>query len=328
MRKQTFTPSSSALFRLLLFLFLSTTVFLWGCDKAKEAVSPAVKKFVAEQVQTIKAGNAKEEKDEKYKTDKTGQYVSKDVQVPENGGKVRSTRPKFDAADAINALSLPPDEPCPPYTDCGGGGSGGGGTPTATVTSTFVTSEIAGSYLSYPNTNAIYDLKVIKGSSSSINTGDLPGYFKINVDLNKGAGGKYIYLCFTRDSNRVQGSDSGPSGWINNPASGRYVPVRDIIVNSSTINNGLEGWPLQHCSPPIEVKDAFGFHIPDLNDGAGGNYIYAYQVKCSTNALIVKEVGVIYGNSGSIQPPSGWRKIPGDLNDGAGGDYVFFCVKN
>lgn len=41
----------------------------------------------------------------------------------------------------------------------------------------------------------------------------------------------------------------------------------------------------------------------------------------------VKEVGVIYGNSSSIQPPSPWVRVGSDLNKGAGGDYIYFCVK-
>ncbi len=279
---------------------------------------------MAEQVQKIKAGNAKEDKDEKYKTDKTGQYVSKDVQVPDNGGKERSTRPKFDAAEAINALSLPPDEPCPPYTDCGGGG----GTTPPRVTSTFVSSVGLGngSY-AYNLYNFIQDLKIIKGSSSSINTGDLPGYIKINADLNRGAGGQYIYLCFTRDPYKVVGSTSNPGAWKNDGRIGWQVPVRGIVVKTQSVGPA-NNWP-DLWTPPIEVKDSFGFHCPDLNDGAGGKYVYAYQRKDSydTSLPYVKEVGVIYGNSTSIQPPAGWERLPWDLNEGAGGDFIYFCVK-
>ena len=200
------------------------------------------------------------------------------------------------------------------------------------VSSTFVSSETIGGYGVYPNyfpdniNNYIQDIKVIKGSSSTIGTSDLPGYYKVPVDLNRGAGGKYIYLCFTRDPEKVQGSDSGLQSWVNDQMMGRYVPVKTIYVRSYNVG-GVNGWPT-NCSPPIEVKDAFGFHTPDLNDGAKGKYIYAYQEKCDTySSRAVREVGVIYGNSSSIQPPVGWEKIPGDLNEGAGGDYIYFCVK-
>lgn len=75
--------------------------------------------MAATQTQHAKASN---DKDEKYKTDKTGQYVSKDVQVTGyEDGRERPTRPKFDAAEAIGTMSEPIEEPCDPnVSDCGG----------------------------------------------------------------------------------------------------------------------------------------------------------------------------------------------------------------
>jgi hypothetical protein len=113
---------------------------------------------------------------------------------------------------------------------------------------------------------------------------------------------------------------------------GRNVPVKDIYVKSYSFGaptGGGWGWPTP-WAPPIETKDAFGFHQPDLNDGSAGKYIYAFQEKyegATPYPATVMEVGVIYGNSSSIVPPTGWRKIPGDLNEGAGGDYIYFVVK-
>ena len=288
-------------------------------------------------MQNVKSGKEKEDKDDKYKTDKTGQYVSKDVQVPDYNGKERPTRPKYDISDysteQMATLSaecldcdviLPPEDPC-----CGGGGGGG-----STASSTFVSSESLGGYAYYPYqyyynpNNYIQDLKIIKGSSSTIGTSDLPGYIKIPVDLNKGAGGKYIYLCFTRDPEKVQGSSANPGAWVNSERIGKRVPVRGIKVKLQS-TGPANAWP-DDWTPPIEVKDGLGFHCPDLNDGAGGKYIYAYQQKDSWDTALpyVKEVGILYGNSSSIQPPAGWERIPGDLNAGAGGDYIYFCVKN
>ncbi|MBD1397518.1 hypothetical protein H9Q13_10100 [Pontibacter sp. JH31] len=220
-------------------------------------------------------------------------------------------------------MTLPPDEPCEGCV---------GYIPPTPPSSTFVSSEGRG-YAYYPNQfyynpyNYIQDLKIIMGSSSSIGTSDFPGYFKIDADLNKGAGGKYIYLCFTRDPDKVVGSRVNPGAWVNDGRIGKTVPVRGIVVKTQTFGPANQ-WP-NDWTPPIEAKDALGYHCPDLNDGAGGNYIYAYQRKDSyDNTLpIVKEVGVLYGQSSSIQPPSGWIKISGDLNDGAGGDYIYFCIK-
>ncbi len=321
MKNKTFTPPHFRPLWLKLFavFFIAASTFLWSCDKADEAVKPGA--LTTTQAQTIKSGKDKEDKDDKYKSDKTGQYVSKDVQVTgyEDGAE-RPTRPKYDAA-GIGSKYITPCEECGPI--------GGGTTPT-TPTSTFVSSEGFGNSV-YPNSyyynpqNFIQDLKITKGSSSSVGT--LDGYYKINVDLNRGAGGQYIYLQFTRDPQKVVGSNSNPGAWVNDVRIGWMVPVRGIVVESQNIGPAND-WPdLQ--TPPIEVKDILGYHCPDLNDGSGGKYIYAYQKKDSWNTGLpyVKEVGVIYGNSSAIQPPDGWERIPGDLNEGAGGDYIYFCVK-
>lgn len=209
-----------------------------------------------------------------------------------------------------------------------GDGSGGGGTYNPPYT--MITSEDIGYgnfvVKNYTYANAIMDLKVIKGNSSSIGTSDLPGYYKIAADLNRGAGGKYIYLCFTRDPAKVQGS----SRWVDDYEMGRDVPIRSVEVVSQTIGTAPRFDDMY--MPPVEVKDNFGFHMADLNDGAAGKYIYAYQRKGADNPnypplQIVKEVGVIYGSSSSITPPAPWEKIPKDLNEGAGGDYIYFIVK-
>lgn len=261
------------------------------------------------------------EKDDKYKTDKTGQYVSKDVQVTGyEDGRERPTRPKYDVLYSSSGQVTTNSIHCPECEVLPDPGDGGGGTYTPPTITPVSSVGIGGA-------GAIYDLKVIKGSSSSIGTSDLPGYYKIPVDLNKGAGGKYIYLCFTRESNKVQGS----SDWVGTYTMGRTVPVRAIDVISQTIGTTPKFHP--SYKPGIEVKDALGFHIPDLNDGAGGKYIYAYQQKGAEqdpyNPIlpVVVEVGVIYGSSSAIEPPFPWIKVPKDLNEGAGGDYIYFVYK-
>ena len=97
--------------------------------------------------------------------------------------------------------------------------------------------------LSTDRTNAITDLKLAVGDSSSAS---VKGYKKISVDLNKNAGGKYIYLCTKTDPGNsetprlkeirgVYTSNSGsytlPSNWewvsnaadLNKDADGKYV---------------------------------------------------------------------------------------------------------
>jgi len=283
-------------------------------------VQPAAKAIAATQVQTIKDGNAKEDKDDKYKTDKTGQYVSKDVQVPDNGGKERLTRPKFDAADAINSLSVPPDEPCDPNTtDCGG-------TTTPTVTSTFVSSVGKGAIpVSYNPSGYIYALRVIIGDDPYIQPSI--GHVKINADLNRGAGGKYIYLTFTRDTSYTKENYTYPETYT--------TPITSLEVVSYSQACWTVGSPYTcDTNPDRDWKYIFKFNdsnglssIPDLNDGAGGKYIFGHVCRLNYYSPPIKEVGVIYGNSSSITPPTGWVKVPGDLNENAGGDYIYFCYK-
>ena len=95
------------------------------------------------------------------------------------------------------------------------------------------------------NIRPIVDLMVITGK----NTSTPAGYVKIPVDLNKGAGGEYIYLC------KKYGQ------------SGRHVDgIRDIVIiggDSSTIPP-----PYDYTKTPV-----------DLNKGAGGKYIYLCYTK-------------------------------------------------
>ncbi len=141
-------------------------------------------------------------------------------------------------------------------------------------------------------TAAITNLQVIVGNSSAQVP---PGFTKIPVDLNKGAKGKYIYLCFKRDSGTpitgvtvISGKDtSPPTGYtkipqdLNEGAKGDYlylcykegsgVPILDIVFQSTSDNNqfaprGYDGIPYSQVAV-------------DLNKGAGGDYIYLYYLQ-------------------------------------------------
>ncbi|MCB2378497.1 hypothetical protein LGH70_12930 [Hymenobacter sp. BT635] len=282
-------------------------------------------------------------------SDPLGQYVAKSVQIPNEG--TRPVRPKMNAEDrswasiqSLLAATRGPDVPyiqpieptCDDYSYCGGGG-GGGGTPT--VYSTFTSSEgigMDGDPTDNP-TNAIMcvtalirdserDANLTMSASASVYS----GFNRLNADLNKGAGGKYIYLTFTRKSlypggywfNLYQGDDSGrkrPITRFRNPGEGG-------TIDGNYTNTWWE-----------DVSKLLGggiFNRADFNDGAGGPYIYLQYSKLVETqrgfpypTQFVKEVGVLSGNSSSIQPPAGWIKHPQDLNQGVGGDYIYLCYK-
>lgn len=108
MKTKTFFPPQwrSTIGKLLFLFIFSLSLALTSCEKAKDVVQPSETELKASQAQEAR-------KDDDYKRNKTGQYVSKDVQVTGyEDGSERPTRPKFDAADAITSLTLLPGEPC------------------------------------------------------------------------------------------------------------------------------------------------------------------------------------------------------------------------
>ncbi|HEU4366265.1 MAG TPA: hypothetical protein VFT13_12465 [Candidatus Krumholzibacteria bacterium] len=137
----------------------------------------------------------------------------------------------------------------------------------------------------------ISEVMVIRGSSSGIQPP--AGYVKINADLNAGAGGDYIYVCYKKG--------------IGAPITGLYV----------TLGSG-GGTP---------APDAKYTRIPvDLNDGAGGDYIWLWTTK-DPDCAAVKDIIVQFEENS--RPPGGYTWIGVDLNRNAGGQYIWLSfLKN
>lgn len=162
----------------------------------------------------------------------------------------------------------------------------------------------------------ILDLEIAKSSYASV--GAQTGYAKLGIDLNSGAGGKYIYLCFSR--NRVEDHGSCGYGWSD------ITPVSDISVKAWRATSDAYP-PSGFCyiyNPTSTTINSY--KEADLNDGASGRYVYSYQSKEPTPTPI-REVGIVAGNNSGIQPPPGWVRVGEDCNAGAGGDYIYFCYK-
>ncbi|MFD2721787.1 hypothetical protein ACFST9_23930 [Hymenobacter monticola] len=278
--------------------------------------------------------------------DPVGQYVAKATWVGANAQGSRLARPKVDVAlrDTRNGYSLRTgqqartgaatdviEEPCViQYTDpcapCyeGPGGCGGGGG----LYSTFTTSENQG------GSGYIRDLKLINdvNSPSRVRVTS-SGYTMLDADLNKGAGGAYIYLCFQRDQNNVL---NGAEYYYNQP----YSSPSDFLTNFQTQNGSLTNKPQANTyffDIWLPNQNPYPFWATqDLNAGADGDYIYSYQSKTpivnnpaggTTLWPAFAEIGILSGNSSTITPPAGWTKYPKDLNEGAGGDYIYFCYR-
>ncbi len=321
---------------------------LWGCEKVAPN-EPSPKAAQADQTlapakatQTLSPAQAAWLKfvdlvEQGKLVDPSGQYVAKGTMAAVDAAGKRISRPKFDAATPafarhyvlskkgeITALSVPGvggtankfDNPC---ADCPVPG------PTTTVTSTFVTSVGQG------GPGPIHDLKIAYNDDSKVALQNA-GYTFINSDLNKGCGGAYIYFYFNRNALTVL---NGPEYSQNKPYSG----PNDILRYFQTNTNGGRFGPVVpsfrffYMWTPIGTTGANGYNggytQPDLNGGAGGEYIYSYQSKDPTliNSADITEVGVLSGNSDTIQPPAGWTKYGNDLNQGAGGDYIYFCYR-
>jgi len=132
----------------------------------------------------------------------------------------------------------------------------------------------------------ISELAIIYGGGSSIPPPT--GYTKVNVDLNRGAGGDFIYVCYKR---------------------GFGAPVTGI---ATTLGGGSP--PAGRAWTKIDV---------DLNRNAGGDLIYLWYTKdpgCST----LKDIVVLLN---SEPAPPGYTKISVDLNRNAGGDFIYFAYR-
>ena len=65
----------------------------------------------------------------------------------------------------------------------------------------------------------------------------------------------------------------------------------------------------------------------DLNEGAGGDYIY-FAVKRGTDASrAINGLAVVSGKNVKAAAPAGFEKLGMDLNKGAGGRYIYLCIR-
>ena len=130
------------------------------------------------------------------------------------------------------------------------------------------------------------------------------------VGLNKGASGKYIYLCASR---RTAAED----------ASGSTSAVDDVRIQTSS--SCPTGW-----KSPATYDGLNG----DLNQGAGGKDIFiCYKTDSASNrGFSPGDLKALYNVYGKNEPcPSGTSRVTalngldGDLNQKAGGDYIYLC---
>lgn len=161
----------------------------------------------------------------------------------------------------------------------------------------------------------IYDIKASLRKRNNAPSTQLEGgrtYYKIPVDLNEGAGGKWIYLYYTKTTNVYEALCDIDFYWDTQPIVPLHFPSNLIKLGTSFGNNG---WS-------------------DLNDGAGGwfikmvgrNYFYTYDSYEGGNPAI-GDIAIISSSNSMTYWRSGWRLVNKDLNRGAGGKYIYLAYK-
>lgn len=252
----------------------------------------------------------------------------------EGGGGGGYTPPvsNFVSTEMVQPYNTPPAVAAPQPTGLKGGA-------TTHSTNAFYTTENPNGY--------VYDLKIVKAATVPFN--DNPYYHNITIDLNEGAGGDYIYLSFTRDPSHVEyqrfnaqkcGTDgdeqprsgAGPAApYLDRPVTEVDTEVHCCVGYQfsscfTSKDTNLDYFPMYATrrSAPI---DSDYMTVQDLNDGAGGSYVYGYLTRTLIPGRTAVEVGVLTGNVDYIQPPAGWKRVGSDLNSAAGGKYIYFCTK-
>jgi hypothetical protein len=153
----------------------------------------------------------------------------------------------------------------------------------------------------------------------------------LNIDLNQGAGGSYLYLC-------AVSSDYAPSNilvpWTNlyssdteNCADGSNscvpmcYPIETYLGSSTTtiadLNDGA-GTAMHLCQGLQSVSSGYG--LTHLALGTSGSSLASAKNNCyyalNTNAGVTGTISYAQADTGGTS----------DLNDGAGGDYIALCT--
>ena len=140
---------------------------------------------------------------------------------------------------------------------------------------------------------AITDIIVVYGKNPSVPA----NYVRIRQDMNEGAGGEYVYLCYTKDKNAG-------------------LPITDVQVFAGDKRD-------------FNIQNYYEKVNGDLNRGAEGKYIY---VCYSTEIAIpghVTGLDVIAGDHRNIYPSSkGWVRVNQDCNEDARGKFIYVIHKS
>ena len=167
-------------------------------------------------------------------------------------------------------------------------------------------------------------------------------FYKLNFDLNAGAGGKYIYFYYcpeqletTQAYNVMVKTNSllRELGSYSAKKHGNYLSA--VIKESAKEYNGIKyEWHAEGTNgckgqnPEIEklyegfIYAGTGAQV-DLNEGAGGRFVYLFGSHNCKHWNPIKAIAI-----SEKKRVSGYRIATGDLNDGAGGKYIYLHTKH
>ena len=162
-------------------------------------------------------------------------------------------------------------------------------------------------------TDYVTDVMLI-GAGKSINTLKSKyqdeGWTLIDQDLNKGAGGAYVFLLYKKGTDKSQAITDF------------YIKVTDSPDHPETMTYNNRTYYLT----PGGGNDDFNNGGRDLNRSAGGKFIYLYYTKDSfDDDRAALDIYVDDAKSGALGQ-NGDNTTGFDLNSGAGGDYIYLHV--
>ena len=142
---------------------------------------------------------------------------------------------------------------------------------------------------------------IIVNSKDSKNTRVNEGWTAIDYDLNKGAGGNFVYLLYKTTKS------TGSSG----------EPITDFYIKTGK-------------NPPASLTyNGRTYYSPDenhdLNYGAGGKAIYLYYTRDAfPDGHAITDIWFDGAENGGVPADGGVSGF--DLNAGAGGDYIYMHI--
>ncbi len=162
-------------------------------------------------------------------------------------------------------------------------------------------------------------------SASNKNVSCQPGYTKLDIDLNEGAGGDWVYLCYTKTNDIDRVSFTG----INQARIYTYAHNGHSVSELEEL--GRTGLKAGYSRVAFYRDGVKGTNNYDLNPGA--KYFIHITTDNSSETpfkdLAVISTGSSYHKSTTVQDykNDGWLIVDRDLNSWAGGEYIFIAAR-